>query len=381
MIRACEDIVVVEVATNVAGPYAAQILGDLGATVLKVEKPGVGDSTRYWFPQDQSGESTPFAALNRNKKSIELDLQSQQGRDRLWSLVDSADVVIQSLRPGVFEALGFTAEGIRTRNPSLIYCELSGFGPVGPLRDAPAYDPLIQAFTGLMSITGHDSSSPARIPVPILDQGTGLWAAIAILESLLQRNQNGGGSHIECSLLQTAFSWLAIHIAGYQVTGEVPQALGSGIANVAPYQAFAASDAGLVVAVATDSNWQKLCIVIDREDLITDLRFHTNTDRVTRRDELQEVLSAEFMRRTASEWLTALEAAGVPAGPINHLDEALEHPQSQAILNFAASRRIDDFPIDPLRFMPLPFLRDGEQRGLREMPPELGQNNSELPAT
>ncbi|MEU7814321.1 CoA transferase [Pseudonocardia sp. NPDC049154] len=365
---------VLDVTTSVAGPFAALILGDLGADVLKVERRGSGDDTRRWGPPFWAGESPHFTALNRNKRSVALNLKDPADAETFGKLVDTADVLVQNLRPGALARNGFGPEEALRRNPRLIYCEMTGYGSGGPLADLPAYDPLMQAFSGLMAITGEDGGPPARIPVSILDQGTGMWAAIAVLDALRERDRTGSGTHLEVSLLGTALMWQPAQLGNYFANGTVPGRLGSGTIGIYPYAAFPTADGWVVISAGNQSLWLALCELLARPDLVTDPRFAENPDRVAHRDELFAELSKSLAERGTAAWVEALQAVGVPCAPIQTLDQVVAHEQVRGMgaIGAVAHPRIPDF-----RTVRLPLRNGGEYPALRRPAPLLDEHAPE----
>lgn len=375
MTGSLNGIRVVDVTVSVAGPFATQILGDLGADVVKVERPGTGDDTRSWGPPFWEDESAAFLALNRNKRSLALDLKDPDGKEALRRLIARADIVVQNLRAGVFADLGFGYDTLRELNPRLIFCDMSGYGPGGPMKDLPAYDPLMQAFSGLMSLTGEEGRPPVRIPASILDQGTAMWTVVAALDALRARDATGRGAHVQTSLLQTALMWLPIQHTGYLASGDVPRPMGSGTSTIAPYQAFPTRDGHLIVAAGNDNLWRRLCGAIERDDLAADPRFAGNPDRVRHRDELAAELSATLESKTTGEWQKILDGAGVPSTAIQTLDQVAAHPQVQATGAFeqVPHPRISDFTV-----VNTPLLHDGTYPGVRRVPPLLGEHSRDV---
>ncbi len=375
MIGSLEGIRVVDVTMSVAGPFATQILGDLGADVIKVERPEVGDDTRRWGPPFWEGEGCTFSALNRNKRSVVLDLKNDQDRDSFVKLVSEADVFVQNLRPGSLTKLGLGHEQMRAHNPRLIYCDMTGYGLVGPKASAPAYDPLMQAFGGLMSLNGEEGRAPARVPASILDQGTGMWTAIAVMDALRTRDRTGIGAHIHTSLLNTALMWLPSQIMGYFAAKVVPQRLGSGTVGIYPYAAFPTSDNWVIIAAGNENLWQRLCGAIGREELTRDERFLLNPDRVAHREELFEELASTLRTSDSAEWVEKLTAAGVPTTPIQTIDQVVADEQVAAIdaLPEVPHPRITDF-----RIVNMPIQIDGEYAPVRRVPPLLGEHNDEV---
>ena len=366
---------VVDLTTSVAGPFATQVLGDLGADVVKVERIGTGDDTRRWGPPFWGDESPMFMALNRAKRSLAVDLKTASGQQVLSRLLERADVLVQNLRPGALSNLGFTWERLQQINPRLIYADLSGYGPTGPMSSRPAYDPLMQGFSGLMSITGEEGRDPIRIPASILDQGTAMWTVIGILDALRSREQNGRGVLVETSLLQTALMWLPFQITGYLASGELPRRLGSGTMSIAPYQAFPTADGHLILAAGNDNLWRRLCEAIDRKDLLDDPRFVDNPTRVGHRDALSDEISAVLRTQPSAHWQEVLDQAGVPATPIQTLDEVVEHEQVKALemLRRMPHPRIPDYTV-----VNTPIRTSGAYPATTTVPPLLGEHSRQV---
>ncbi|TNC29442.1 CaiB/BaiF CoA transferase family protein [Amycolatopsis alkalitolerans] len=375
MIGSLDGVRVVDVTTSVAGPFATLILGDLGADVVKVERPGSGDDTRRWGPPFWNGESPHFTAFNRNKRSVVMDLKEPADAERFRALVDAADVLVQNLRPGAMDALGFGYDTLSATNPGLIHCDMTGYGSGGPLSDRPAYDPLLQAFSGLMSMTGEPGGAPARIPVSVLDQGTGMWAAIGILDALRRRERTGRGTRFEVSLLNTALMWLPAQFGNYFADGTVPRRLGSGTIGIYPYGAFPTADGSAVVAAGNQVLWTRLCGVIGRRDLIEDTRFADNPGRVDHRDELHAELAATLSTRPTAYWTESLGAVGVPCTPIQTLDQVAEHEQVKAIGAFGS---VPHPAIPDFRTVHLPVRDADGYPALSRPAPGLGEHDSEF---
>jgi crotonobetainyl-CoA:carnitine CoA-transferase CaiB-like acyl-CoA transferase len=347
---------VVDVTSSLAGPTCTQLLASLGAEVVKVEPPG-GDYARAWGPPFLDGEGAMFLAANAGKRSLVLDLSTPEGSDELLRLVDRADVFVQSLRPGAAEQHGFGVETLRARRPDLVYCSIGAFGSTGPLRDQPGYDPLLQAASGIMSVTGVDEMPPVRVGVSLIDLSTGLWAAFGILAAL----ERGGGATVEVSLYETALWLLGYQIVGYLGTGEVPGREGSAFAQIAPYQVFATSDGALMIVAGNDKLFRALGDVLD---LARDERFRTNPERVRNRAELAAAIEERTRRWTTDELLEALVDAGVPASPVRNVGEAAEHPQTQAL---RILQQLGSFTT-----VAQPFSIDGERIVHPSPPPRLG---------
>lgn len=366
---------VVEVATSVAGPYATQVLGDLGADVVKVERPGRGDDTRAWGPPFWDSESAIFAALNRNKRSLALDLKSAAGLDVLWRLIKSSDVLLQNLRPGSLERMGLTAEAVMAANPRLIYCVMSGFGPEGPKRSEPAYDPLMQAWSGLMSITGEEGRPPVRIPVSILDQGTAMWTVIGVLDALRTRETTERGSLLQTSLLDTALAWMPFQLSGYFISGELPERLGSGAVGIVPYGAFPTADGYIVVVAGNDAQWHSLCHVLGRDDLAASPDYADNPSRVRNRYRLEEEIIREVSKRPRDYWISRLSEAGIAVAPINTLSDVVADPQVMAsgMLPHQPHPRIREF-----RVVNTPIRENTAFPKVTRVPPLLGEQSEEV---
>jgi formyl-CoA transferase/CoA:oxalate CoA-transferase len=318
-----DGVRVLDVTSSLAGPTCGQLLASLGADVLKIEPPG-GDHARAWGPPFVHGEGAMFLAANAGKRSRVLDLSTPAGRDELLGLVDESHVLVQSLRPGAAESHGFGPDVVRARNPGLVYCSIGAFGPTGPLRDQPGYDPLLQAAAGIMSVTGERDGPPVRVGVSLIDLSTGLWAAFGILAAL----QRGEGCTIEVSLYETALWLLSYQLVGYLGSGEVPGREGSAFAQIAPYQVFATSDGELMIVAGNDKLFRGLCGVLG---LDPDERFATNPERVRRRAELAALLEERTRTWPTDELLDALVAAGIPASPVRDVGEAAEHEQTRAL--------------------------------------------------
>jgi crotonobetainyl-CoA:carnitine CoA-transferase CaiB-like acyl-CoA transferase len=332
---------VLELSRVLAGPWAAQTLADLGASVIKVEKPGAGDDTRAFAPPyaatgdgAQSGESAYFLSTNRGKRSVTIDFIHPEGQKLVQALAAKSDVVIENFKVDGLAKYGLDYSSLHALNPGLVYCSITGFGQTGPYRHKPGYDFMIQGIGGLMSITGepdqHPGGGPVKVGVAVADIFTGLYATIAILGALAHRDRTGVGQHIDLALLDTQVAVLANQAMNYLVTGVAPQRLGNAHPNIVPYQAFGASDGHIIVAVGNENQYARLCEVIGRRDLASDERFATNASRVNHRESLVTILQGVFATRTMRQWLDALERVGVPCGPINTIADVFADPQVQA---------------------------------------------------
>jgi len=370
-----EGVIVADLTQNVAGPFCTQILGDMGAEVIKVERPGRGDDARAWAPPYWGQESATFIALNRNKKSLALDLKSPGGLEILHRLVKRADVFIQSLRPGAIAELGLDFAGATRLNSRIIYCSITAFGAQGPLRHLPGYDPLMQAYSGLMSVNGHPGQEPARVGTSIVDMGTGMWAALGVVAALRQRDAAGRAVEVTTALFETALMWVSYHAMGYLASGEVPQPQGSGTAMIAPYQAFPTADGFAMVGAGSDALFIRLVAALGCPELAADERFKDNPSRVSNRAPLVEALSKRTRERKASELVETLRASGVPAAPILSVDQMLEEPQTRdsGVLVGASHPRLPDY-----RSIALPLTWDGIRPAVRRVPPLLGEHSGDV---
>jgi formyl-CoA transferase len=365
---------VLDLSRVLAGPYCTMVLGDLGADVIKVESPE-GDETRGWGPPFAAGESAYYLCVNRNKRSIVVDFKTDEGRRILHELIKQSDVLVENFRPGMLARFSLDFESVSAINRNLIYCSITGFGQTGPLRDRPGYDFMIQAMGGLMSVTGEPDGEPMKVGVAVADLFAGQNAVIAILAALQARSQTGKGQHLDISLFDSQVAMLANVASNYLISGNLPKRYGNAHANIVPYQSFQASDAWFVIAVGNDRQFERLCRVIGNLELAHDSRFVTNTDRVENRNELIALLKPIFMKRTASKWLSMLENAGIPCGPINTLDKVFSMPQVEAreMLIHMEHEEIGDLRLvgSPLKFSETPA--DYELP-----PPRLGEHTKDI---
>jgi crotonobetainyl-CoA:carnitine CoA-transferase CaiB-like acyl-CoA transferase len=326
-------LVVIELGHSIAAPYAGLVLADLGAEVIKVERAGVGDPVRDWGPPYTEATATVFESYNGGKAGIEVDLRDPVQVAALRRLiVERADVVLQNLKAGAADRAGLGAAALTALKPSLIYCNMHAFGATGPLRDRPGYDPLMQAYGGLMSVTGEASGRPpVRIGVSIVDMGAGMWAVIGILAALAARRRDGTGGVVDVSLYETAIGWMMWPLSAYFASGDVPGPQGSGMATIVPYQVFDSRDSSLMVAAANDGLFARLCAAIGRPDLAADERFASNGRRVAHRDALVAELVQVFAARDTADWVEILTAAGVPAAAIQDVAAVAAAPQTHAL--------------------------------------------------
>ncbi len=327
MAGALGGIKVLDLTRVLAGPYCTMILGDLGAEIIKVEAPGGSDDTRYWGPPNTGGESAYYLCANRNKRGITLDLKSAEGKEILTKLIKEADVVIENFKNGTMQKWGFDYESLKRLNPRIIHCSITGFGRTGPYQHLPGYDYIIQAMGGLMSITGSTESGPMKVGVAIADILTGLYAAIGVLAALNERKHSNLGQSVDISLFDSQISALVNVASNYLVSNIIPKRLGNLHPNIVPYQTFPTSDGEMVVAVGNDGQFSKLCTLLGIAELAMDPRFSTNPKRLENREPLIEILSEKMQQKESKEWLHLLNEAGVPAGPINNLQELFHDEQ------------------------------------------------------
>jgi len=370
-----DGVHVLDLTRNFAGPFCTQILGDLGADVVKVERPGAGDDTREWRPPDWNGISTSFLSFNRNKRSLAVDLDHPDGQAIVRRLALRADVLVESFRRGSLAKRGLDYEGLHAENPRIVYCSINGFGSIGPLRDRPGYDPVVQAYSGIMSLTGEPGRRPLRTGPSIVDTGTGMWCGLAVVGALYARERTGRGVRIDSSLLETGVAWVGYHLIGYFATGRVPGPVGSSASMIAPYEGFATRDGHLQLAAGNNAIFARVCRVLALPELPTDPRFRTNADRVAHREELHEILEAKFVTRSAREWEETLSAHEVPCSYVRKLDEVAGDPQVAALSMFPS---VSHPAIPGLRLVDQAFRIDGERAARLEAPPDVGQHTDSI---
>lgn len=364
-----DGVVVADFSRVLAGPYATMMLGDLGATVIKVESPG-GDDTRHWGPPWTSeGDSTYFMSINRNKQSIALDLRSSQGRRRAMALVRRADVMIENFRGASMARLGLDYDSVRSLNPGLVYCSITGFGTEGG-AELPGYDLVVQAVSGLMSLTGPDADTPSKTGIATADVLTGLHATIGILAALRHRERTGQGQRVELNLMSSMLSGLVNFGGAYALTGDVAHGMGIRHPSICPYEPFPTADRLLIIAAGNDRQFQALCDCLGLPQLKDDSRFATNAARVSHREELTAAVGTAMRLRGADEWFAKLSAAGVPCGPINDVAQGMDFAHSlglEPIVDVEGSAQI----ASPLRLSETPVT-------YRHRPPGLGEDEREL---
>jgi crotonobetainyl-CoA:carnitine CoA-transferase CaiB-like acyl-CoA transferase len=352
---------------NIAGPYAAMILADLGADVLKIERPE-GDDARRMVPRHGNG-SAYFYAINRNKSSIQVDLATDTGQDAFASHLHGADVLVTNLRPATLRKLGIDAGRLLQAHPQLIYADISAYGTDGPEAGRPGYDMVLQARSGVMSINGNTDGPPARVGVSVLDMGSGMWLALGIISALYQRTRTGHGGRVSTSLLETGAGLMAYDIAAYQLTGQIPQRRGSGHPSFGPYGVFATKKGMLAIGVGSDGIFGRLATALGAASWSTDPRFRTNADRMTNNADLRTELEARLAARTAHEWVPVLTAADVPADIVADTAEVLTDPQLVTLGAWLDLTVTDERP-RPLRVPAIPLRFDGVRPPLRLLPPE-----------
>ena len=365
-------LVVIELGASVAAPFACQILGELGARVIKIEK-GDGDDARRGGPPFWDGAGAFFQALNRNKESVVCDMRdaAQLGALRDF-ILEHADVVIQNMRPGLVESLGLDGATLLAGRPSLIYCNLGAFGRTGPLKDRPGYDPLMQAFSGIMSTTGEPGRPSVRVGASIVDMGTGMWGVIGILTAMLERQTTGRGRIVDVSLFETASCWVSLLAAQYLASGKMAGKQGSGAPGIVPYKGYVTSDGEILVSAGSDSLFRKVAGVVGHPEWAEDPRFVDNPARVANQQLLYGMLDEILARQTTAHWVDAFEAVGVPCSAINDIAQMLAHPQTEAL------GLIQDVPGTGMRFIGLPLSFDGQRSAPYGAPPKLGEHTEKI---
>lgn len=351
------------------------LLADLGADVVKVEQPGRGDGSRQWGPPFVMGESAYFLSVNRNKKSITLNLKSDKGREILRELASSFDVFMENFRPGTADRLGVDYTTLSRLNSKLVYCSISGFGQDGPYRERPSYDIVAQAMSGLMSLTGEKERPPVKVGVAISDISSGMFAAIGILAALMARERTGRGQMVDIAILDGMVSWLTYQAGNFLATGTAPEKLGSAHPTIAPYQAFRAADSYFVVAVGNDSLWTRFCEALGLRDLVIDEGFATNPARVRRREELAEILSRFFATRSRRHWIELLQAAGVPCGPVYDVRDVFSDEQ---VLHRRMLEKVKHPKAGLLDVIGVPIKMSATPGSISAPPPMLGEHTNEI---
>ena len=369
-----ENIKVVDLTRTLAGPFCTQNLADMGADVVKIEEPNDGDETRKW-PPIWNGESTQFLSFNRNKRSLSVNLKSDEGLAIVKKLAAGADIMIESFRAGALARFGLGYDDIKAVNPDIIYCTISGYGRTGPMASKPGYDLIIQAYSGLMHLTGEPDGAPQRVGFSLVDLFTGMLAFGSIVTALYHRDQTGEGQLIDAALLDGQVAAMSYHATGYIGTGVEPHRLGSGHPSLVPYQSFPASDGYFILGVANPNLWERFCHAIGHPELKDDPKFATNPDRVAHRAEMIDLLNGIFATNTVAHWVKVIDDAGVPVGPINKTSDVVADAQVKARDMFLP---IDHPNVPDLRVPNSPIKLQGTPARLRRPPPLLGQHNDEV---
>ncbi|AHG01222.1 CoA transferase (plasmid) [Halostagnicola larsenii XH-48] len=370
--RILDGVRVLDLTTFVTGGFCSLMLANQGAEVIKVERPEVGDDNRHSGPPFVDGESPYFWSVNYGKKSVELDLKSDAGREALYELASEADVFIQNYRPGTAERLDVDEDAIRAHNDDIIYCAISAFGQTGPWRERPGYDLLIQGMSGIMSVTGEADGKPVKVGLPMTDLITAMWAAFGVSNALYRRERTGEGEYIDLGMLDATLPWLTKQ-AGKVFAGESPSRMGTKDPVLAPYQTFETADGHINVACLNQKLWKGLCAALERPDLLEDERFETNADRVEHMGELEAELEETFRELTTDEWMVLLvEEAGIPAGPVFEPEDALYNEQTEARETVTS---IEDPDRGEIPVIEHPLKYDRSSSGFESPPPQLGEHN------
>ena len=382
MAGALAGIKVVDLSRILAGPWASQMLADLGAQVIKVEQPNKGDDTRYWGPpfiREATAEQPPQAAYfhcaNRNKQSIAIDITHSDGQKIIFDLIKDADVLIENFKVGALAKYGLDYASLNRLNPKLVYCSITGFGQTGPSADKAGYDAMIQGEGGLMSITGSPDGEPMKVGVALVDIMTGLYACNAILAALMARHQSQKGQHIDIALLDVQMATLANQGMNYLATGSNPDRHGNGHPNIVPYQTFATSDGSLILAVGNDSQFTKFCLAIGRTELAADPRFTSNAQRVVNRSELVPLIAVVLAAQPTCFWIEVLEKVAVPCGPVNTLEQVFNHPQ---LKHRQMVRQVPDGQDNMFDTIASPINLSANKVEYRSAPPELGEHTRQV---
>jgi crotonobetainyl-CoA:carnitine CoA-transferase CaiB-like acyl-CoA transferase len=370
-----DGIRVVDLSRILAGPYCSMLLGDMGAEIIKIESPDHGDDTRGWGPPFIDGESAYFLSINRNKKSLTLNLKAGQGKDILTRLIGLSDVLIENFRPGTLGRLGFGYEQVRAMNPRMVYASISGFGQTGPLAGRPGYDLIAQGEGGIMSVTGFPDGPPTKAGTPIADIAAGIFAAQGILLALYARERTGRGQLVDVSMLDGQVALLTFQAGIYFATGESPGRMGNQHPTIVPYETFRSKDGYINLAIGNTNLWRTFCKAIGREELPADPRFGTESSRVENRNALKPIMDAIVAERTTRQWLELLEKAGVPAGSVNSVAEICEHPQIKA------REMVVDVPhptLGSIKVSGVPIKLSDTPGAVSTAPPLLGQHTAEI---
>jgi crotonobetainyl-CoA:carnitine CoA-transferase CaiB-like acyl-CoA transferase len=374
--KALEGINVLDLTRALAGPFCTLMLGDNGADVIKIEIPGTGDDTRQWGPPFIQGESAYYLSINRNKRSLTLNLRDPKANEIFLKMAASADVVVENFTPGVMSRFGLDYQAVKAVNPKIVYCSISGFGQDGPYQNRPAYDQIMQGISGIMSITGEPDGEAQKVGLAITDIGAGMWSAFAIMAALRHRDIAGEGQYIDISMLDAQVAWLTYQAAYFFANGEAPKRLGAAHPTLVPYQGFMCQDGKYInVAVGSERIWERFCQGIQRVDLRESPDYASNSDRVANRDKLVPMLQELFLTRTVQDWVDELQQVSVPCGPINDLADVFSDPQ---LLHRQMYLEMPHPTLGTIKQTGLPIKFSLTPGGLDRHPPLLGEHNQEI---
>jgi len=375
MVRPLEGIKVLDLSRALAGPYCSMMLADMGAEVIKLEMPGRGDDSRAWGPPFKEGESAYFMSVNRNKKSMTLNLKQEKSIEIIHKLIKHSDILLENFRPGTMERLKLSYNEVKEINPTIIYCSISGFGQDGPYRLLPGMDQVLQGMGGLMSITGEPDGPPIKVGVAVADIAGGMFAAYGILVALFNRERTGKGQKIDNSLLDNQIAWLTYRAGSFFMSGEIPKPLGSGHPVIVPYQSFKAKDSYFNLAVGNDQLWEKFCKAVGLEKIMNNPKYATNSMRVNNRKELEKFIQDLISTKNAVEWLDILNNAGVPCGPIYTIDKLFKDPQ---VLHRKMIKELNHPTVGPIKVTGVPIKLSDTPGEILTAPPVLGQHTKEI---
>lgn len=375
MARPLEGIKVLDLTRALAGPYCTMMLADMGAEVIKLEMPGRGDDSRSWGPPFVEGESAYFMSVNRNKKSLTLNLKNVKSKEIFKRLIEQSDVLVENFRPGTMEKLGFGYKKVKELNPKIIYASISGFGQDGPYRLLPGFDQVLQGMGGLMSLTGEPKGPPIKVGIAVADIAGGMFAAYGVVIALFNREKSEKGQMIDVSLFDSQVAWLTYRAGAYFASGEIPQPLGSGHPTIVPYQSFKAMDTYVNIAVGNDQLWQKFCKAVGLEEIMENPKFATNSKRVENREEIVGIIENLIKTKDASHWLDILKNAGVPCGPIYNMKDIFSDPQ---IIHRKMVKDLDHLKAGKIKVTGVPIKLSDTPGEIRTAPPCLGQHTKEI---
>jgi crotonobetainyl-CoA:carnitine CoA-transferase CaiB-like acyl-CoA transferase len=370
-----DDLFVVDLSRILSGPVCTMLLADMGAEVIKVEPPPAGDDSRQWGPPFIGGISTYFLSINRNKKSLGLNLKTEQGRSILWKLIERADVLIENFRPGVLDKLGFGYAAVAKANPRAVYCSISGFGQTGPYRDRPGYDVIAQGEAGMMDLTGYPDGPPAKLGASLADIVAGLYAVNGILLALLARHKTGTGQHVDVSLLDGMVSTLTYHALIYLTTGRSPRRMGTRHPSIVPYECFQASDGYVNIAVTNQKQWENFCRILGLSEIAADPRFETMKARLAHYDELRAMIDRIVSKMTRADAIARMSEVGIPAGPINTVGEIMDDPHIHA-REMVVELTHPEY--GPFRTLGVPIKLSGTPGSAESAPPRFGEHNRQI---